>query len=156
MLDLCRDLQVRHVAAGEELLGEGARTGLTFVLVEGVVAIEAGGFLIKRVSEPGAVLGEISALLDIPHTARAVAVEPSSVYVLAAADLTAEPALLLAVARLLATRVHGLTSYLVDLRRQYGDEETHLGLMAEVLSELTGVRPGAVRPGSERDDVPDY
>lgn len=155
MLDLCRDLQVRHVAAGEELLGEGARTGLTFVLVEGVIAIEAGGFLIKRVSEPGAVLGEISALLGIPHTARAVAVEPSSVYVLPA-DLTAEPALLLAVARLLAARVHGLTSYLVDLRRQYGDEETHLGLMAEVLSELTAVRPGAVRPGSERDDVPDY
>ena len=156
ILALCAGLPVRAVAAGEELLAEGGRTGLIFVLVDGVVAIESGGLLIKRVSDPGAFLGEIAALLGIAHTARVVAVEPSRVHVLPAADLAANPAFLLGVARLLAARLHGMTGYLVDLRRQYGDDSTHLGLMAEVLSELTSVRPAAVAPGSERTDVPDY
>lgn len=156
ILDLCRGLPVRDLAAGEELLAEGSRTGLLFVLVDGVIAIEAGGFLIKRVSDRGAFFGEISALLDIAHTARVYAVEPSRVHLMAAAELSANPAVLLGVARLLAARLYGMTGYLVDLRHQYADSESHLGLMAEVLSELTSARPGAVASGSERDDVPDY
>lgn len=156
LLDLCRDLPTRDLAAGEELLAEGSRTGLIFVLADGVLAIESGGLLLKRVADRGACLGELSALLGTTHSARVVALEPSRVHVMPAADLSANPAVLLGVARLLAARLHGMTGYLFDLRRQYGDEATHLGLMAEVLSELTSVRPSGVGPGSERPDVPDY
>lgn len=156
VLALCAGLPEREFAAGEELFSYGASSGAIFVLTAGVVGIEAAGVLVKRVSEPGAFLGEISALLSTRHSARVFAVEATRAHELDVEQITSNPALLLGVARLLAARVHAMTDYLVDLQRQYGDDAGHLGLMAEVLSELSAAAPGAITPGSAREDVPDY
>jgi CRP-like cAMP-binding protein len=151
VLALCQELPERSFAPGEDVLGEGETSGEIHVLVSGVVGIEVHGVLVKRVSDRGAFLGEISALLGTPHSARVVAVEPCVTRVMAASSITGSPELLLAMARLLAARLQAMTGYLVDLREQYADSDGHLSVMADVLSELTAARPLSITPGSTRD-----
>jgi hypothetical protein len=50
--------------AGETVLADGSRTDRLLILRKGNVAIVKEGIEIARVTEPGAVFGEISALLD--------------------------------------------------------------------------------------------
>lgn len=157
VLRLCEGLPERVFAAGEELMAEGTRSGEVLVLVEGEVDIHRAGVLLMRASEPGIFLGEMSALLGTPRTARVVAATPTRVRV---ADPDAvfgtEAGLLLEMARLLARRLNAVTAYLVDIQRQYADETGHLGLMHEVLQDLLDLRPTGFVPGSAREDVPDY
>ncbi|MGA8818079.1 MAG: cyclic nucleotide-binding domain-containing protein, partial [Xanthobacteraceae bacterium] len=62
-------LPVWAYEAGETVLAEGTRTGRLLILKQGSVCVVAGGIEIARVVEPGAVFGELSALLDQPHGA---------------------------------------------------------------------------------------
>jgi CRP/FNR family transcriptional regulator, cyclic AMP receptor protein len=158
VLSLCAGLPVRILATGEVLLAEGSPGGAMYVLVRGAVEVRKDGGTLVRIDDPGAFLGEISALLGVPRSADVVAVEASEVRVIEdpTAVLAAEPELVLAIARLLAHRLRAVTSYLADLKRQYGGAGGHLGLMDQVLSELTAMRRASLAPGSEREDVPDY
>ena len=61
-----------------------------------------------------------------------------------------------AIAQLLARRLAAVTAYLVDIKRQYANSDTHLGLMDQVLGNLIAMHPSLTEPGSERSDVPDY
>jgi hypothetical protein len=49
-----------------------------------------------------------------------------------------------------------VTAYLVDIKRQYADSNSHLALMDQVLGNLVAMHPSTIKPGSERADVPDY
>ena len=74
--------------AGETVFAAGSRTGRLLILRKGAVVIVKEDVEIARVMEPGAVFGELSVLLDQPHTARsestlslAIAINaPSSAY----------------------------------------------------------------------------
>src|SRR6478672_4637961 len=55
--------------AGETVLSAASATGRLLILKEGAVAVVKEGVEIARVTEPGAVFGELSVLLDQPHTA---------------------------------------------------------------------------------------
>jgi CRP-like cAMP-binding protein len=55
--------------AGETIFAAGTTTGRLLILTKGAVTIEKEGTEIARVTEPGAVFGELSALLNQPHTA---------------------------------------------------------------------------------------
>ena len=55
--------------AGETVFTAGTKTGRLLILRKGAVTIEKEGIEITKVTEPGAVLGELSALLDQSHTA---------------------------------------------------------------------------------------
>ncbi|MGQ0624387.1 MAG: cyclic nucleotide-binding domain-containing protein [Sporichthyaceae bacterium] len=153
VLTLCQELPERTFAPDADLLAEGERSGEIHVLLSGTVGIESHDVLIKRVSEPGSFLGEISALLGGTHSARVFALTAVRTKVMRADTVTENPALLLAMARLLAARLQAITGYLVDLRTQYADYEGHLAIMADVLSELTSARPVTISRGSDRDDV---
>jgi len=156
ILPLCADLPLDRFAPGETLMTEGTKSGTIFVLESGTVGIEVGGVLVKRISDPGAFLGEISALLGTVHSARVYAIDEVSARSMPAREAVDNPVLLLGMARLLAARLQSMTGYLTDLRHQYADSETHLGLMSEVLSELSSVHPSWATLGSNRPDVPDY
>jgi CRP/FNR family transcriptional regulator, cyclic AMP receptor protein len=158
VLALCSDLPARTFAPGEVLLAEGASGAAMFILVVGRVEVRKASVTVTSVSEPGAFLGEMAALLGTPASADVVAVAPTEVLVVedAAASIADDPQLTLAIARLLARRLQAVTSYLGDLKRQYADLDGHLSMMDTVLSELTSMRPHDVEAGSERDDVPDY
>jgi CRP/FNR family transcriptional regulator, cyclic AMP receptor protein len=117
-----------------------------------------GGARIVVIREPGAFLGEISAVLGSAPTASVVALETSTVHVVegASASVRKHPELMYAIARLLAQRLSAVTAYLVDIKRQYADTDTHLALMDQVLANLMAMQPSLAQPGSERSDVPDY
>jgi len=158
VLAMCNGLAQLDLAQGETLIKEGVRTDKLYVLKRGSLQVVRNGVRIVLIAEPGAFLGEISAVLGSAPTADVVAAQDSTVYVVddASASVQKNPALTYAIARLLARRLSAVTAYLVDIKRQYADTNTHLALMDEVLGNLIAINPGAVRPGSERSDVRDY
>ena len=62
---------------GETVLAAGSTTGQLFILREGAVEVVRDGMRIATVSEPGAVFGELSVLLDKPHTPHQRTKKPS-------------------------------------------------------------------------------
>jgi CRP/FNR family transcriptional regulator, cyclic AMP receptor protein len=78
-------LALATYGAGETVFSEGTKTGRLLILKSGVVSIVKGGTEIAQVAEPGVVFGEISALLDKPHTADVLALAPSQFHVADAA-----------------------------------------------------------------------
>ena len=79
-------LPVVTYQAGETVIAEGSRTGRLLILAKGVVAIVKEDTEIAQVAEPGAVFGELSVLLDKPHTAEVRALETSQFHVAYAGD----------------------------------------------------------------------
>jgi len=66
---------------GETVIADGSRTGRLLILGKGTVAIVKEDTEIAKVAEPGAVFGELSVLLDQPHTADVRALETSQFYI---------------------------------------------------------------------------
>jgi CRP-like cAMP-binding protein len=105
--------------AGENVLTAGSRTGRLLILKEGAVAVTKESIEIAKVAAPGAVFGELSALLEQPHAADVRALETSQFHVVDAAALLAQdPVVLLYVAAVLARRLDATNEALVELRRQ--------------------------------------
>jgi len=128
------------------------------VLMEGSVAVERDGAGLARIDTPGSILGEMSTVLERPASASVRAV--TEVTVLEATDgasfLRSHPDVLLEVARTLATRLDNLTGHLVDVKRQYGGERGHLGMLDDVLGTLMHHQGRPVTPGSARLPDPEY
>jgi CRP-like cAMP-binding protein len=156
LLTHCADLPTATLAAGETIIEQGGTGGSVFVLVEGTVSIVRDGAQLAVLDTPGALLGEMSTVLDRPATASVIAL--SDVTLLEATDgaafLREHPDVLLEVARTLATRLDNLTGHLVDVKRQYGHEDNHLGMLDDVLSTLMHHQGRQVQPGSAR--LPDF
>jgi CRP-like cAMP-binding protein len=157
-LDLAATSQHRELDAGEVLLHEGANTGAFYVLLDGRLRVEKGGAPGAAISEPGACVGEMALLLDVPATANVVAHEHSVVAVIedAAQILRDRPDLSLAIARTLAARVQHMTTYLADLQHQYRDHEGGLGMVDKVLGTLMHRSGTRSTLASERDPDPEY
>jgi len=111
-------LPERTFLAGETVFTEGLETGQLLILKSGAVTIFKDSVAIARVDEPGAVLGEISALLHRPHGAEVWVTEDAAFYVADAALLEKEPTILLHVARILAHRLAAADTGLVELKKQ--------------------------------------
>ena len=156
ILPLCTGMPQRAVPAGETILHEGDRTGVLFILVEGAVEILKGDVRVNTVSDPGAVFGEMSVLLDAPHMATVRTLAPSRFHVAEDARrfLHGDPAVALAVSRLLARRLHAMITYLAALKHQYEDRNDHLGMVDEVLEALVHHQGDEHSPGSDRDPDP--
>jgi len=107
------DLPLTTYRADEVVLAAGSRTGRLLFLKEGAVAVVRQGTQIAIVDEPGAVFGEISALLDLPHTADVRALKPSQFYTADAALLGHSAAALLYIAEVLAQRLDRANEALV-------------------------------------------
>src|SRR5262249_5876606 len=63
--------------AGETVIVDGSRTAWLLILKKGAVAILKEGIEIAKVTEPGAVFGELSVLLDQPNKMNVRALEAS-------------------------------------------------------------------------------
>jgi CRP/FNR family cyclic AMP-dependent transcriptional regulator len=152
VLDYCTGGTKREVPAGALVLHEGSKTGHLFVLLQGRLEVVKGDNVVAVLSEPGAMLGEMSVLLDQPHSATVRAAADSVVYEFddAAAFLRDQPAVALLIARLLAQRLNVATTYLADLMHQYGDHGSHLSMVGEILQSMINLPPTEVSPGSDR------
>jgi CRP-like cAMP-binding protein len=145
-----------RVAAGEAILREGERSGRIYVLIEGAVEVVKGDVQINVVSEPGGIFGEMSVLLDAPHMATVRTLEPSRFHIAEDANgfINTDPALAYQVSRLLARRLNAMITYLVDLKHQFEDQGSHLGIVDEVLETLIHHQGEPHDPGSDRDPDP--
>jgi len=85
-----------------------------------------------RTARPGALAVDpalVTRLLDKPATATVRASSDVEVYAIAEPleFLRDKPGAALAVLRLTAARLDGMTQYLVDVKQQYADRDDHLG-----------------------------
>ena len=142
MLQLIAGHKVLDFAPGDMVMEQGGTSGRLLVLIHGEVEILRDNVRVARSSEPGAVFGEMSVLLESPFTATVRALKPSSFAIIenprqflgSSADAS------LHVARLLATRLDALNKYLVDLKQQYEGHD-HIGMVDKVLETLMHRHP---------------
>ena len=80
ILDYCAGATQLTFEPSSILLDEGRKTDRLYVLIEGVVEIVRDGVRVALVNEPGAILGEMSVLLDLPHTAMVRALSSGRAY----------------------------------------------------------------------------
>ena len=101
---------------------------------------------IAEVSEPGVVFGELSMLLDQPHTADVRALKFSEFHVADAASLlTDDPATVLYVTVLLARRLDATNRALIEVKRQLqtGQPRSVISRTVEKAEELLNFSGGA-------------
>jgi CRP/FNR family cyclic AMP-dependent transcriptional regulator len=127
--------------AGETIMTEGSKSGRLLILKRGAVVILKDSIEIARVDKPGAVLGELSALLDQPHAADVRALVDSQFHVADAALPGKDPVMLLHIARILAGRIVAANRSLVELKKQLqaGQSSSALGKLLEKIEEVLSV-----------------
>jgi len=132
-------LPILKFQPGEMVIAAGSTTGRLLVLRQGAVEILRDGIQIARVSESGAIFGELAALLNKPHTADVRAIEESEFSIADATTLlTDSPTTLLYVAALLARRLDGANTALLEVKRQLRASKSHIEIAKSVadLEEL--------------------
>lgn len=157
MLSLTTHLPLVELAAGQTLVREGGAAAGLWVLVSGALQVRKGDVPVNTITQPGALIGEISVLLDHVYGASVEATVPSVLR--HAADgralFASDPDVTWLVAVGLAERLNFMTGYLADLKHQYGDAPG-LAMVSEVLSQLAQRQGPVARPGSLRDPDPGY
>jgi CRP-like cAMP-binding protein len=143
-------------APGDVLIREGDRRGAIFILIDGVVGVFKGDVRVARIRTPGALFGEMSTLLDQPYSATVVAETPVTVKVVADGDafLASSPVVALHTARILAQRLHDSTTYLADMKAQFGDRSDHFGLVDRIIGALQNQQTETGRAPAERKADP--
>lgn len=125
--------------AGETVIARGSKTGRLLILRKGTVAILKENTEIARVGDPGAIFGELSLLLDRPHTADVRALETSQLHVANATTLLSQyPNAIRYVATVLAHRLEEANCTLIELRSQLQAGQPH-SVVAETVSKMEGL-----------------
>ena len=125
ILDYCDGLPKRRFSAGDVLLQEGETSGRLFIVTGGSFEILKGAYQIATVREPGAIFGEMSVLLGLPHMATVKALTDAEAYEAEGSDgfLSARSEINHFLSKMLAQRLHSVTSYLVDLKTQFEEKK---------------------------------
>ena len=112
---------------------EDRKDGAIYILKHGVVEVQKRQTHVSRIASPGAVFGEVSVLLDRPHTATVLASEPCEFYVADHGEqlLRDHPELNMEITRMLAHRLQRVTEDLVEFH-----ERIDAGLETEEVSGL--------------------
>lgn len=142
LLEALQHHPVRHYAANETVIEQDDRTGLLYVLIEGSVEVTKDGVSVATAQEPGAIFGDLSALLGVPHTATVKTLKDSRFHVLTEPRkiLEQNPAVSLHLCELLARRLDAVNKYLVNVKQQFEGHD-HLGLVDGVLDTLMHRQP---------------
>jgi len=123
---------------GETVIVAGSKTERLLILKTGAVAVVKDDTEIAQVAEPGAVFGELSVLLDQPHTADVRALEASQFHMAnATAFLTQNPIAVLYVATVLAHRLDGANHALIQIKHQLQSGEPH-SVVVKTVSKIEG------------------
>ena len=123
---------------GETVIVAGSKTERLLILKTGAVAVVKDDTEIAHVAEPGAVFGELSVLLDQPHTADVRALEASQFHIAnATAFLTQNPVAVLYVATVLAHWLDGANRALIQIKHQLQSGEPH-SVVVKTVSKIEG------------------
>jgi CRP/FNR family cyclic AMP-dependent transcriptional regulator len=132
-------LPLASYQAGETVITASSKTGRLLILRQGAVAVVKDGVDIAKVTEPGAVFGELSVLLDKPHTADVRALEVSQFHVAdAATQFMQDPIVLLYIAAVMAQRLDAANEALIELKHQVqaGEPGTVIGKTVEKMEGI--------------------
>lgn len=147
IMELLHGRKLQKIAAGEEVIRQGDQTGCLYFLMEGMVEILRDGVSVATACEPGVVFGEMSALLDAPHTATVRAIKPCTFCIVpdALAFLESSPGVSHSVCRLLAQRLNVLNKYLVEVKHKLEGDD-HLEFVIKTLEGLLHHQPQRSHP----------
>jgi formylglycine-generating enzyme required for sulfatase activity len=137
-------LPITRFEAGEIVVLAGSRSEQLLFLKKGVVAVVKDGIEIARVTESGAVFGELSILLNQPHSADVRAVEASQFHVASADILARDPLLLFYVGAILARRLNGTNRLFVELKTQLKADQRG-GIVEKTIEKMEGLLGGVLR-----------
>jgi len=154
MLDYCKGLSSITLNEGDILLQEGHRSNKFYILIDGECEVLRGNFQINRVSEPGSIFGEMSILLNIPHMATVKSIRETQLYLVdnALDFLKSNTEITFHLAKMLAQRLNGVTSYLMDIKKQFEGKDDHFSMIDVVLESLVYNQDNEdIELGSERD-----
>lgn len=156
ILDNCVGATRNEFGAGTVLISEGETSGQLYIIAEGSVEVLRGDTQVAVVSDAGSIFGEMSVLLNRPHTATVRTTSPVVAFLFEDAEsfLKSNPEIAFFVGRLLAERLNAATTYLVDLKRQFEGQGNHLSMVGEVLETLIHQQHEEFMPGPEREDDP--
>jgi CRP/FNR family cyclic AMP-dependent transcriptional regulator len=156
ILDKCAGLPEVELAPGAVLLNEGEKSGKLYILIDGEVEVAHGGVQIANISTPGSLFGEMSFLLDTPHTASVKSTRPTRAYLIenVGTFLQSRPEMFHHIAALLALRLQCVTGYLADMKRQFAEHNNHLCMVDEVLGTLLHQQRQEVIAGPETGSDP--
>ncbi len=151
VLEYCHGLPEEPHKVGDVLISEGPSTGRMFILKHGAIEILHDGTTVAAIDEPGAIFGEMSALLGTDHTATVRAATDASVYRIEGARqfLKQRPEIGFHVAVILARRLSDATVYLSDYKRQFAGNPDHFPLVDEVLEILVQRQSRKSRPARQ-------
>ena len=155
VLAYCGDFPLVTFQPGDVLIAEGPPSNLMFVLVSGEIEVLRGDTQVADIGEPGAIFGEIAALLASNHTATVRAVTTATVHRIdnARVLLRSNNQIAFHVAANLARRLTDATSYLADMKRQFAHRSDHFGMIDEVLDTLVQrQRPATTAGPSTKSD----
>jgi CRP/FNR family cyclic AMP-dependent transcriptional regulator len=157
MVRLSMHLPIVEVRAGDHVVSQGGPSGGVWILLSGALQVFKGDVAVNTITRTGAIVGEMSVLLGTDHGATVLATEPSTLRFAedGHAFLFGDPEITKLIAVGLAERLNFVSTYLADLKDQYGDA-AGLSMVSEVLSHLAEKQVIAARPGSARDPDPDY
>ena len=138
VLDRLGGFPLSRFEPGQAVLSQATATGRLLFLREGVVDVALEDVFIARVSEPGAVFGDVSFLLDQPHGAAVIAAEASRFHVVEnpEAFLEAEPRIAIYVARILAWRLNAVNHLLAEARHRFEEPDRPPAYLQETLERM--------------------
>jgi CRP-like cAMP-binding protein len=127
VLEAAAALPVTILAPQAVLVAEGARTGKLYILKSGDLEVVRDGSVVAGFADAGAIVGEMSVLLDQPHTATVRSRLGAEVHVAdnPIAFMDANPSVAREIARSLAGRLGKTTALLVDMRARAKEREDH-------------------------------
>lgn len=148
ILDYCAGQPAMRFESGETIIPEGARLGKLFVLIDGQIEVVRKDTQVSHVDEPGSVLGEMSVLLDMPHSATVKALSDVNAYVIddAMQFLESRSEVAIHIATLLARRLYYTTTYLVDLQQQIEGRRHDLDVVDQILGSLVEAPAASAEP----------
>ncbi len=149
ILTVASSRPTRVLEPNETLLVQGEPGGALYVLEDGELLVERDGVPVTTISHRNALVGEMSVLLDKPHSATVRAVGIATVRTIedAKSHLLADPEMALGLASLVAGRLDATTAVLVQLSREHPGK-TEQGFLARILSAIH-------LPLADDDDVTD-
>ncbi|HTJ56445.1 MAG TPA: cyclic nucleotide-binding domain-containing protein [Devosiaceae bacterium] len=143
ILEYCSSEPVVHFEPGETIILEGSRMGKLFILKQGQVEVIRRETQVSYIDEPGSIFGEMSVLLDMPHSAtvKALSAVDAHVVVEAVQFLESRSEVAIHLATLLARRLYYTTTYLVDLQQQAEGKRRDLDMVDRILGSLLDETP---------------
>jgi CRP-like cAMP-binding protein len=119
-LDFCLGHNFEIFEHNKVLFKEGDKKSIFYVLLDGKIEISKGGVNVAIVTNRGALIGEMAAILGVAHTATCRSVGDAKAYAFLIDQnfLKDNPAMLLLIAQDLAKKLLKLTASLVEQKSQ--------------------------------------